>query len=182
MRIATARSPHWMLNQVPVGMLESEFFVRFISIFQELGETLFADADNIENLIDLTVTPLPVVRWLGSWVGADGIDESLPDELQRLIVASAAETLAWRGTPSGLRRYLELISGGPVEVEDGGGVWRQDEAPADTAWVRMSVASTGWLTEADFVSLIRDEVPAHVRAELIVDGRHVWSSDAEEAS
>jgi phage tail-like protein len=179
MRYSSTRSPHWMLNQLPVGMLDSEFFVRFVSIFQEVGETLFADADNIDNLLDLSVAPLPVVRWLGSWIGVDGIDASVPEELQRRIVASTAQTLVWRGTAQGLRRFLELTSGGPAEVEDGGGVWRAGDAPADTAWVRMSVQSTGWLSQADFVALVRDEVPAHVRAELVVDGRSVWSSDEE---
>jgi phage tail-like protein len=177
-----ARSPHWMLNQLPVGMLDSDFFVRFVSIFQELGDTLLEDADNIDNIVDLTIAPLPVVRWLGSWIGIDGIDASLPDELQRRIVASTAQTLAWRGTAAGLRRFLELISGEPAEVVDGGGVWRAGDAPTDTAWVRMTVASTGWLPEADFVALVRDEVPAHVRAELIVGGRRVWSSVGSERS
>jgi len=180
MRYTTARSPSWMINQLPLGMLESDFFVRFVSIFQELGETLFADADNVDNLVDLSVAPVPAVRWLGSWIGVEGIDASLPEELQRRIVGSTAKTLAWRGTVAGLKHFLELISGGAVEVADGGGVWRAGDTPEDTAWVRMSVESTGWLTEADFVALVRDEVPAHVRAELVVAGRSVWTSDAEE--
>ncbi len=101
-------------------------------------------------------------------------------ELQRRIVASAAQTLAWRGTRAGLARFLELASGGPAEVTDGGGVWRDGEAPADTAWVRMQVESTGWTAGGDFIALIRDEVPAHVRAELCVGDRRLWSSDPEE--
>jgi len=180
MRYTTARNPAWMLNQLPLGMLDSESFVRFVSIFQELGETLFADADNVDNFVDLSVAPVPAVRWLGSWIGADGIDASLPEELQRRIVDSTAKTLAWRGTVAGLKHFLELISGGAAEVADGGGVWRAGDTPEDTAWVRMNVESTGWLTEADFVALVRDEVPAHVRAELVVAGRSVWTSDAEE--
>ena len=44
------RSPQWLLNQLPVGMLDGDFFVRFVSIFQELGGTLLEDADNIEYL------------------------------------------------------------------------------------------------------------------------------------
>lgn len=175
------RSPEWMLNQLPVGMLDSDFFVRFVSIFQELGETLFADADNIDNIVDLNVAPEEILRWLGSWIGVDTIDPSLPDELQRRIVRSSAQTLAWRGTASGLRRYLELASGGPAEVTDGGGVWRDGDSPADTAWVRMSVQSTGWMPLADFVTLVRDEVPAHVRAELRVAGELVWDSQDEGA-
>ncbi len=173
------RSPQWMLDQLPVGMLDGDFFVRFVSIFQELGNSLLEDADNIDNVLDVTVAPDSMVRWLGSWIGGGAIDESLPDELQRRIVVSAARTLTWRGTARGLARFLELASGGPVDVRDGGGVWVDGDAPSDTAWVVMAVESTGWMPEADFVALVRDEVPAHVRAELYVGERLVWQSDAE---
>jgi phage tail-like protein len=173
------RSPHWMVNQLPVGMTDADFFVRFVSIFQEVGRTLLEDADNIDNVVDVTVAPDAVVRWMGSWIGTESIDPSLDDELQRRIVAGAAASLTWRGTTNGLRRFLELASAGPAEVSDGGGVWRDGEAPADTAWVRMRVDSTGWLPEADFVELVRDEVPAHVRAELYVGDRRIWSSEDE---
>jgi hypothetical protein len=40
----------------------------------------------------------------------------------------------------------------------------------------MTVSSTGWLAEPDFVDLVRDEVPAHVRAELYVGDRCIWRS------
>lgn len=176
-----ARNPQWLLQQLPVGMLDSDFFVRFVAIFQEIGSSLLADADNVDNVVDLTVAPDAMVRWMGSWIGAEAIDASLPDELQRRIVTSAARTLTWRGTAGGLRRFLELASGGPAEVSEGGGVWRDGEAPADTAWVRMRVESTGWLPESDFVELVRDEVPAHVRAELYVGERLSWSSEPHAA-
>ncbi|HEY3737414.1 MAG TPA: phage tail protein [Jatrophihabitans sp.] len=174
-----ARSADWMLNQLPVGMLESDFFVRFVSIFQEIGSSLIADADNVDNIVDLSVTPESMIGWLGSWIGVDSVDPSLPPDLQRRIVASSADTIAWRGTHTGLSRFLELTSDGPVEVTDGGGVWRDGEAPADTAWVQMKVQSTGWLPETDFIALVRDEIPAHVRAELYVGERLIWVSDIE---
>lgn len=175
----TGRSPQWLLNQLPVGMLDSDFFVRFVSIFQELGGSLLDDADNIDNLVDVAVAPTAMVRWLGSWIGTETIDPSLDESVQRRIVAGAATTLTWRGTTAGLTRFLELTTGGPAEVVDGGGVWRDGEAPADTAWVRMTVQSTGWLAEADFIELVRDEVPAHVRAELFVGDRRIWPADEE---
>jgi phage tail-like protein len=174
-----ARSADWMLNQLPVGMLESDFFVRFVSIFQEIGSSLIADADNIDNVADLSVTPEAMIPWLGSWIGVDSVDPSLPPELQRRIVESAADTIAWRGTVQGLTRFLELTSDGPVEVTDGGGVWRDGDAPADTAWVKVRIESTGWLPESDFIALIRDEIPAHVRAELYVGERLIWVSERE---
>jgi phage tail-like protein len=169
----------WMVNQLPVGMLDSTFFVKFVSLFQHLANSLLEDADNVEHVVDPTVAPEPMLRWLATWIGLDSIDPQLPSELQRLIVRSSARTLAWRGTKAGLTEFLQMTSGAPAEVTDGGGVWREGQAPADTAYVRMSVASTGWLPEKDFIALLRDEIPAHVRAELWIGGRLAWSSAAE---
>ena len=94
-------------------------------------------------------------------------------------MASSAATLTWRGTPAGLTRFLELASRGPARVTDGGVVNDTATTEIYTAWVRMEVDSTGWMPENDFVALVRDEVPAHVRAELLVAGRRVWSSTGE---
>ncbi|WGL52092.1 phage tail protein [Nocardioides sp. BP30] len=176
------RDPDWMVHQLPVQMVAHDFFRRFVSIFQELGTTLLEDADNIDHILDVTVAPPELVRWLGSWISAAPIDEALPEELQRRMVRSAARTLTWRGTAHGLREFLELLSDGPAEVEDGGGIWRSGEAPADTAWVRLRVASTGQLAVAEFVERIRDEVPAHARAELYVGDELVWRSGEDAGS
>jgi phage tail-like protein len=174
------RPDDWMLRQLPVQMLAHDFFVRFVSIFQELGTTLLDDADNVERVVDLSVAPDSSIAWLGSWIGVEKLDDSMPDDLRRRIVATSAQTLATRGTVNGLRAFLELLSGGPAEIEEGGGVWRAGEVPLDTAWVRMHVASTGPLPEAAFVDIVRDEVPAHVRAELWSGDRLLWSSETDD--
>lgn len=170
------RDPDWMLNQLPVAAVSHDFFARFVRIFQTLGDRLLEDADGIEHLLDVHVTSPEMVRWLAGWIGVSVVDDSQPEELQRRIVAVAGRTLAWRGTARGLREFLSLVSGAPVEVEEGGGIWRAGEAPADTAWVRMVVAQTGVLEEAEFIDVVRDEIPAHVRAELFVGDRLVWTS------
>jgi phage tail-like protein len=175
------RHPQWLINQLPVGMLQSDFFVRFVSIFQELGSKLMDDADLVEHVADATVTPVPMISHLASWIGVDTIDASLPEALQRVILASSAKALAHRGTVSGLRGYLEMLSGGPAEVIDGGGVWPEGNAPQDVAWVRMTVQGTGHLSEDEFVAMVRDEVPAHVRAELWIDVRRVLSTAQDPA-
>ena len=174
------RRDQWLLNQLPVGMLSDDFFTRFVSIFQEEATTLLAHGDNLPHLADPTVAPLPMVRWMADWIGLDGIDPGLPDGTQRRLVTTAAHTLRRRGTPGALQGFLELFSGGPAEVTDGGGVWREGEAPADHAWVVMRVASTGGLPDEAFVSLIADHVPAHVRAELWVDDRQIWPQPGAE--
>jgi phage tail-like protein len=173
------RHPQWLINQLPVGMLQSDFFVRFVSIFQELGGTLMDDADLMAHVVDATVTPVPMISHLASWIGVDTIDRSLPEPLQRVILASSAKALAHRGTLRGLTGYLEMLSGGPAEVVDGGGVWPEGAAPDDVAWVRMTVQGTGHLSEDEFVAMVRDEIPAHVRAELWIDVRRVLSTVEE---
>jgi len=175
-----ARHPRWLIDQLPVGMVQSDFFVRFVAMFQELASTLLDDADLVEHVADVTVTPTPMLQLLAGWIGVDAVDESLPEQLQRLIVRSSARSLAHRGTVRGLREFVEMLSDGPAEVLDGGGVWREGDAPTDVAWVRVTVGGTGHLSEDEFVSLVRDEIPAHVRVELIVGSRRVLSSVEED--
>ncbi|HEY5879379.1 MAG TPA: phage tail protein [Nakamurella sp.] len=170
------RSPRWLVDQLPVGMAQQDFFVRFVGIFQELASTLLEDADLVEHVADATVTPVPMLQTLAGWIGVDSVDVSLPEDLQRLIVRSSARSLARRGTADGLREFVQMLSGGPATIDDGGGVWREGEAPNDVAWVRIEVEGTGHLTDREFVALLRDEVPAHVRVELWVAGRRALST------
>jgi phage tail-like protein len=174
------RHPQWLINQLPVGMLQSDFFVRFVSIFQELGTALMEDADLVQHVPDAAVTPVPMISHLASWIGVDTIDRSLPERQQRVILASSAKALAHRGTVQGLKGYLEMLSGTDAVVVDGGGVWAEGDAPDDCAWVRMTVGGTGHLSEDEFVAMVRDEIPAHVRAELWIDVRRVMSTVEEE--
>ena len=51
------RRDDWLLAQLPVGMLEDDFFVRFVSIFQQVATTMLEDADNIEYVLDPTGAP-----------------------------------------------------------------------------------------------------------------------------
>lgn len=176
----TRRGDDWLLRQLPVQMLSQDFFVRFVSIFQEVGSTLMDDADNVDHVADLSVAPEGSIGWLGSWIGVDSLDNSMPPELRRRIVATAARTLATRGTVGGLRSFLALLSGGPAEVREGGGIWRAGDVPDDTAWVIMSVEGTGSLEQEAFVEMVKDEIPAHVRAELYVGAQRVWSSEEDE--
>ena len=174
------RDPDWMLNQLPVQLVSSDFFRRFVSIFQDLGTTLLEDADNIDHILDVTVAPPEMVRWMASWIAAQQVDEDLPVALQRRMVASSAQLLTWRGTTRGLQDYLELLSGGPATVEDGGGVWRHGEAPQDPAWVTLRVEATGDLTREELIERVRDEIPVHARAQLYVGDDLIWSSSPQE--
>src|SRR6478609_7566588 len=92
-----ARHPRWLVDQLPVGMVQSDFFVRFVGMFQEVATTLLDDADLVEHVADATVTPVPMLQYLAGWIGVDSVDQSLAEDLQRTIVRSSAHSLAHRG-------------------------------------------------------------------------------------
>ena len=171
--------PDWLLNQLPVGMLEDAFFTNFVRIFQEQATTYLDEIDSLEHMIDLTVAPDAMVRYLGRWIGVQNIDARLPHEEQRRFVRESGEILAWRGTKRGLTKLLELISGGPVVVEETGGIYREHDAPHNPQRVRIQVQSTGWTTEADFLELIQAEIPASVSFEARVGDRVIWPAEPE---
>ena len=106
-----ARHPRWLVDQLPVGMVQSDFFVRFVGLFQEMSSTLLDDADLVEHIADVTVTPVPMLQYLAGWVGVESVDKSLPEDLQRTIVRSSSRSLAHRGTVAGLRGFVEMLSG-----------------------------------------------------------------------
>lgn len=168
------RRDDWLIGQLPMGMLDDSFFVRFTSMFQEVATTLLNGADNIPNVVDVTVAPPEVVRWLGSWIGQHAVDSSLDEQLQRHIVRRASKTLAWRGTRSGLEGYLEALTGGPVEVTESGGIGREGTLGNRPPHVVVKVESVGWMRPDEFVALVADEVPANVTFELYLGERQLW--------
>lgn len=170
-----SRRRDWLVGQLPMGMLDDDFYVRFVSLFQELGSGLLAGVDNIPNVVDPSVAPVPVLPWLASWLGMPWIDASLPEEVQRRIVRQSGQALAWRGTQRGFTTLLEAVTGGEVLVEDVGSVRRAVEGvAAPDPFVRVTASSTGWLSDEDFVELVAGELPAPVRFEVVADGRRLW--------
>lgn len=175
MRVGVSRRRDWLVGQLPVGMLDDDFFVRFTSLFEAVATTFLQGADNIPNIVDPYVTPRPCIGWLGSWLGVHSIDSSLDEQLQRRMLRQASQGLAWRGTKRGLQQFLEVITGSSVTIEESGGIVREGEAADDRGpFVRVLVESIGTLAPADFVALVADEIPANVRYELFVGGAQLW--------
>jgi phage tail-like protein len=168
------RRDDWLIHQLPVGMVEDEFLVRFVSIFQHVADTVVGQIDNLPHVFDVTVAPLPMVRTLGRWVGLDWIDPSLPDALQRRIVTEYFSMLRWRGTRRGMVQLLELISDAPATVEESGGIYPEGRAPADVGHVVLRVQTSGWATDADLLRIVQAELPASITFELHVGGRRIW--------
>lgn len=167
----------WLMDQLPLAMLDDDFMVRFLGIFQSLADTFMVQADNVEHVVDVSVAPDHMVRYMGAWIGAQDVDESLPDVLQRRIVRTTGRILPWRGTAYALAELLELITDRPAVVEDSGGVYAEGEAPANPNHVRIVVESTGWATEEDLLEFVQAQLPAFVSFELVVGDRRIWPTD-----
>jgi phage tail-like protein len=173
------RRPDWLVGQLPMGMLEDDFFVRFVSLFQDVASSLLDGVDNVPNALDVTVAPPAAVRWLGSWIGAGYIDPSLDERLQRHLVHEAGQALAWRGTRRGLEVFLRAVTGDDAIVEESGGIRTEGDGGNADPWVRVQARSTGWMSDGDFLALVADEVPANVRLEVAVGDRTIWPPAGE---
>ncbi len=173
------RRDDWLLQQLPVGMVEDDFLARFLMIFQTIADTELHQLDTIGHMFDPTVAPDAMVRTLGAWIGIDWIDSSLPDELQRRIVQEYSSLVQWRGTARGLRQLLELISLEPAVVQDSGGVYLENDSPPQPPHVKLYVASTGWATEKDLIRIVRNELPASVTFELHAGSRRIWPPEPD---
>jgi phage tail-like protein len=174
------RRDDWLVHQLPVGMVEDEFLVRFVSIFQTVADTVVGQIDNLPHMFDPTVAPPTMVRTLGRWIGLDWIDPSLPDALQRRIVREYFSLLRWRGTKRGMRELLELISEAPAIVEETGGMFQEGQSPADIGHVVLRVRSTGWATEPDLLRIVKAELPASVTFEVFVAERRIWPPEPDD--
>ncbi len=176
------RRADWLVGQLPVGMLDDNFFYRFASIFQEEGSTFLDSIDNLDNILDPAVAPPAMVRFLGAWLALPALHPDLDELYQRRFVKAGAKLRWWRGTKRGLSEYLELLTGGAVEVVDNGGIFRQGEVGQRLPQVRITAEGTGWLNEADFIEVVRDEVPANASVEVFVGQRRIWPRESEQRS
>ena len=168
------RRDSWLVGQLPMGMLDDNFFLRFVSMFEEEATSLLEGVDNIPHVVDPTVAPPAMVRLLGSWIGLAPIDSSLDEDLQRRLVRAGSDCLAWRGTRFGLQRFLEVVTGGPVQVEETGGIRIDAGDAAPEPFVTMRVTGTGQMSVRDFVAVVEDELPATARFEIWVGDSRVW--------
>ena len=165
----------WLVNQLPAGMAQDPLLVRFVGLIQQVAGGMLDHLDDLPHLADVTVAPEPMVRYLGSWVGLEWVEPTLPARTQRELVRGYARLLQWRGTRAGLQQLLVLITGdAEAKVSDSGGVYVFGEAPVATPHVVMEVATTGtWASPKVLLQIVAEELPASVTYELKVAGTTV---------
>ncbi|MBQ6343627.1 MAG: hypothetical protein IJI41_10925 [Anaerolineaceae bacterium] len=170
------------LRYLPEVYGYDDFVNRFLMMFESFWKPINQQIAQGENYYDPYLTPDVFLKWLGTWVGME-IDETFPKERIRDLIKNAIPFYHSRGTAESLRFFLEMYSGGKVEIKERkahnmqiGGVMGLGDGLAlgvdnkpNTVYVSMQVPASE-LTRTGFTkdkyakkikSFIREIVPAH---------------------
>jgi phage tail-like protein len=159
---------YWLSEQLPRTLAEDPFLRSFSLIFEDIADSIRDPVIAFEHFLDADVAPTAFVRWIGEWLGVS-IDGSLPEPRQRRVLEAAGEMLEWRGTKRALQRMLESLVGGPVEIVEHGGVFREGSAPLHDPRVTIRIQRSGGLKERELRRFIETELLVGTELELIVD-------------
>jgi phage tail-like protein len=160
---------------LPAVYQEDEFTMRFVAGLDDVLAATLVTLDCIIDYFDPALTPVDFLDWLAGWVGIE-VDESWATERRRAAVATAVEMYRMRGTISGLRANLEVLSGGQVEITDSGGVkWSTSpmgELPGQDSprlAVRVTVPDVTERITGAIDAIVATAKPAHVihRVEVV---------------
>ena len=94
-----------------------DFMNRFLMMFESFWKPISQQISMGETYYDPDLTPDVFLNWLASWVGMQ-IDETFPRERVRDLIKNAIPFSRTRGTSESLRFFLEMYSGGRVEVSE----------------------------------------------------------------
>lgn len=103
------------LRYLPAIYEQDDFMGRFLMLFESFRAPIDAQIAQIWHYFDPSLTPDAFLPWLASWVDLT-LDERWPLERRRALLANAMSLFRQRGTRRGLARYLELYTGGQVEI------------------------------------------------------------------
>ncbi len=165
-----------IIDQLPAIYQTGLFLTEFTGGLDQVWAPTVTTLDCLHAYLDPSVAPPDFISWLGGWVGLT-LDEDWSLERRRVLVSTATELFAKRGTAVGLREEIELYTGGSVSVDDPGAVWtsrfptdseqRTERRSTDrTVRVTVDVPDSATVNWPALQVLIRDAVPAHLPVEI----------------
>ncbi|BAY28077.1 phage tail protein [Calothrix sp. NIES-2100] len=102
------------ISFLPILYREVDFIGRFIKIFEEAIEPVIETFNVMWANLDSLTAPRALLPFLAHWV-AWPIDPVWDINQQRHLIRRAIELYRWRGTRKGLRLYLHLYTGLPLD-------------------------------------------------------------------
>lgn len=102
------------VNFLPVLYREVDFINRFIQIFEQTFEPVVTSFSSMWANLDPLTAPKALLPFLAHWVDWP-LDPLWDLQQQRRLIRRAMELYRWRGTRKGLRLYLHLYTGLPLD-------------------------------------------------------------------
>lgn len=125
-------TPHPLSTLLPAFMQEDFFTVRFTEGFDAVLAPVLSVLDCLDAYVDPLLAPVDFMNWLADWVGAT-LDDNHDEAHRRASVLNAVELHRVRGTVGGLKAHLEMVTGGQVQVTEGGGTqWSLSPTDGDS--------------------------------------------------
>jgi phage tail-like protein len=134
------------LRYLPAIFARDPYLGKFLKPFEEVltgYNRLLADVDRY---FSPQLTDPEFLPWLATWM-ALVLDEEWDEADRRRLIGEAVELYRWRGTVTGLKRYLEIYTGLVPEIRE----WRWPGGmqigvasriggtmPADAAWTKIT--------------------------------------------
>jgi phage tail-like protein len=150
----------WLVAQLPRVMAADRVVQAFAEAAEGAGDSFRGQLDGLEWQLDADLAPPDMISFLAGWLGfpLDRLDDPA---LRRPLLRALGHQLARRGTPGALAGLLEQLTGGPVVVTDGGGVFGPGRpVPAPSTVVRAELDRLR--------AIVERELPIGVRLELVV--------------
>ncbi len=89
--------------------LSSKFLERFLSIFETMFYDLETDITNLFTYFGSDTAPSRFLTWLSSWLNL-ALEEEWSEEKIRKFINEAPNLYKIKGTPSGIRRFIEIYT------------------------------------------------------------------------
>lgn len=99
---------------LPILYREVDYIGRFMKIFEQAFQPVIDNFNVMWANLDPLTAPRALLPFLAHWV-AWPIDSIWNLEQQRRLISRAVEIYRWRGTRKGLRLYLHLYTGLPLD-------------------------------------------------------------------
>jgi phage tail-like protein len=107
--------PHsYYVTFLPVLYREVDFISRFVKIFEQAFDPVVNSFANMWANLDPLTSPRALLPFLAHWVGWN-FEPYWDLKQQRRLVRRAVEIYRWRGTRRGLRLFLHLYTGLPLD-------------------------------------------------------------------
>jgi phage tail-like protein len=105
------------LKFLPEIYQRDDFTSRFLMLFESFWKPISRQIDTAYTYFDPYLTPAEFLPWLGSWFGLV-LEDDLPEERKRDLLAQIAPVFAKRGTKQALITFLKMYTGGEVSVTE----------------------------------------------------------------